>query len=65
MLSQKDGKMKEKRLVKKLLKTYKLSTDYKEEEDSALREAMLADLAKRKKKINIRIDDGVAQYLEE
>ena len=57
--------MKEKRLVKKLLKTYKLSTDYKEEEDSALREAMLADLAKRKKKINIRIDDGVAQYLEE
>ena len=57
--------MKEKRLVKKLLKTYKLSTDFKEEEDSALREAMLADLAKRKKKINIRIDDGVAQYLEE
>ena len=65
MLSQKDGKMKEKRLGKKLLKTYKLSTDYKEEEDSALREAMLADLAKRKKKINIRIDEGVAQYLEE
>ena len=57
--------MKEKRLVKKLLKTYKLSNDFKEEEDSALREAMLADLAKRKKKINIRIDDGVAQYLEE
>ena len=65
MLFQKDCKMKEKKLVKKLIKTFKLSNDYAEEEDSALKVAILADIAKRKKKINIRINDGVAEYLEE
>ena len=51
--------------MKKLFKVYKLSKDYAEEEDSALRKEMDADLAKRKKKINIQIKDGVAEYLSE
>ena len=62
---QSEGCLKEKRLVKKLFKVYKLSKDYAEEEDSALRKEMDADLAKRKKKINIQIKDGVAEYLSE
>ena len=45
--------MKEKRLVKKLFKVFKLSKDYAEEDESVLRKQMEADLAKKKKKINI------------
>ena len=58
--------MKEKRFFKRIFKIYRLSSDFEEgETDEKLKSKFGKDIEKRKKKINIQIEDGLVTYIEE